>query len=250
MCTDTGGTWHVCAGFFTPRKIAGNQSLGTWTSCVIRHPTGSSCTGWRSFKWQQEVISWGKIPAEEKQSLLGAVSVLCSDTTAGPTLATHVYKVPVVRGRFSASHPSLDICTSPVEKKSFPCRSVFTIYPKTLQFIKMLITTLKAPVQATFFSYQLGMMIWKWNINGEQNKVRFSVLSPARILGVSWEESTWNPILCVSTQIFQFRAGIGISKTESTLWYEKGWNKLKLNLSDYKARTEAGEHMDTALFLD
>jgi len=87
----------------------------------------------------------------------------------------------------------LDICTSPVEQKPLPCRSTFTLYPKTLQFIKALIPTLTEPGQAKFFS-SLGMTAWKQNANGEQNKAGFSVLSPARIHCVSWEESKWKPI--------------------------------------------------------
>jgi len=38
------------------------------------------------------------------------------------------------------------------------------------------------------------MTAWKQNANGEQNKAGFSVLSPARIHCVSWEESKWKPI--------------------------------------------------------
>lgn len=96
----------------------------------------------------------------------GVAPFLSSDTTAGRALSAHVYKVSVAQGGFSASYTSLDICTSPVEKKSFLCRSVFTLHPKTLQFIKMLIPTLKEPIQAKFFS-DLGMTARKQNANGE-----------------------------------------------------------------------------------
>lgn len=117
--------------------------------------------------------------------------------TAGRAPWTQIYEVSAAQDELSTSYWSLDISISPVENKSLPSISVFVLYPKTLQFIKMLTPTFNEPVQAKFFSC-LGIMAWNQSAKrwAKQRGIHCAQDSSARILYVSWDKSKQKLIVC------------------------------------------------------
>lgn len=122
----------------------------------------------------------------------------CSCTpTAGHAPWTQIYEVSAAQDELSTSYWSLDISISPVENKSLLSMSVFVLYPKTLQFIKMLTPAFNEPVQAKFFSC-LGIMAWNQSAKRwvKQRGIHCAQDSSARIPYVSWDKSKQKLIVC------------------------------------------------------